>query len=828
MSYRLLLLLLSLSFYFPIVAQDGGDVVDSSGIGHDGTIIGEVVRLSSAVGDGALQFNQNGCVELPANLFSGIDNEVTIALWVNGGASQPAGDSLFYGYDAGGNRALNVHLPWRDGNVYFDAGGVDYDRIYKSCSASVYKNSWHHWAFIKNATTGEMKIYLDGNIWHSGTEKWKTIPTITQFRIGEMLGTPGEQLFYDGMIDDFRIISRELDAASVKTLASNPPSYISLKAAYFFNEGTGDVTIDSSATAHTASLMNSPSWNSADGNMALDFNSGQQQMVELSTAPSVPGKSNFTVASWIKTSALKWQVIAQQRSKAIQGVTNGWNGEWRFELTSEGKPKFWIYGNWGYQFTIVAPTVVADGQWHHVAAVRDGDNGFLYVDGVLVAQGNGNCRDLDCNIPIYIGADQRGSSGYFTGTIDTALVYHMAISGMGVKQLAANRNTVLLKDPDFDKDNIANDQEIEIGISPFLNDSDGDTINDYDELYVYYLDPTKTDSDGDSISDLDEITRCPLAYVTFPDPNFEAVVRDALNKPEGDLTNYDMLQLTELVADSKNISDLTGIEDAINLTRLSLKSNNISDITPLMGLPSLTYLNLHTNNISDISAVGTLSNLKFLSVTSNSAVSDISAVVSLTSLKELYFSSTDVSDLTVPSQMPWLTAIGFQSTGINDLSLLAGNTALTKIEARYNNIVDISPLQNMTEMRLLYLQYNHITDISALAGLSKLECFEGSANEINDLTPLQNLTELNRIYLGGNHIQDITPLEGLSKVTKVYLEYNHLEDISSLLNMAGLSYQVRVDYNYLDLSEGSTASNHIQQITDKGISTRKAITKSHS
>ncbi|MCL0051920.1 Ig-like domain-containing protein, partial [Peptococcaceae bacterium] len=46
--------------------------------------------------------------------------------------------------------------------------------------------------------------------------------------------------------------------------------------------------------------------------------------------------------------------------------------------------------------------------------------------------------------------------------------------------------------------------------------------------------------------------------VTFNDLNLEKAVRDALNKPEGDITVADMLTLTELDASRREIGDLTG------------------------------------------------------------------------------------------------------------------------------------------------------------------------------------------------------------------------------------------------------------------------------
>ena len=88
--------------------------------------------------------------------------------------------------------------------------------------------------------------------------------------------------------------------------------------------------------------------------------------------------------------------------------------------------------------------------------------------------------------------------------------------------------------------------------------------------------------------------------VHFPDPNLEAAVREALNKPTGDITTEDMATLTSLDAKGRGIVDLSGLEYAVNLHKLILVDNQISDISPLAGLIKLEYLDLAANQIGDI------------------------------------------------------------------------------------------------------------------------------------------------------------------------------------------------------------------------------------
>lgn len=100
-----------------------------------------------------------------------VGNEITVTFWAKGGNSLPKNNFLIYAKGANDERILNCHLPWSNGIVYFDCGadGSVFDRINKAAQPSDYKGQWVHWAFTKNAKTGEMKIYRNGTLWHSGT-----------------------------------------------------------------------------------------------------------------------------------------------------------------------------------------------------------------------------------------------------------------------------------------------------------------------------------------------------------------------------------------------------------------------------------------------------------------------------------------------------------------------------------------------------------------------------------------------------------------------------------------------------------------------------------
>ncbi|MEP4079442.1 LamG-like jellyroll fold domain-containing protein [Haloferula sp.] len=204
----------------------GQDVTDDTGNDLDATMSG--ASWVPGVDGNSLDFDgTSSTVTLPASAFYSISDEVTVSMWVYGDGDQPRQDSLFYAVNDSGERVLNVHLPWSDGTVYWDAGfSGTYDRINKSASPDQFKGQWNHWAFTKNASNGDMAIYLNGSLWHSGTNKTRSMAGITAAVLGSQISDRN----YSGIIDDVRLYNISLDASEVSELFLDytTPSGVSL------------------------------------------------------------------------------------------------------------------------------------------------------------------------------------------------------------------------------------------------------------------------------------------------------------------------------------------------------------------------------------------------------------------------------------------------------------------------------------------------------------------------------------------------------------------------------------------------------------------------
>ncbi|MFC1480718.1 leucine-rich repeat domain-containing protein [Candidatus Neomarinimicrobiota bacterium] len=205
--------------------------------------------------------------------------------------------------------------------------------------------------------------------------------------------------------------------------------------------------------------------------------------------------------------------------------------------------------------------------------------------------------------------------------------------------------------------------------------------------------------------------------VKFTDPHFEGMIRLKLGIPTDEIMPEDMLTITNFLAISQNISDLTGLQYCKNLDTLILDVNKITDLSPLSGLTNLTILALGTNNISDISPLAGLTNLVVLNLSFNE-ITDIGALAGLTKLEEL----------------------GLGTNQIADLSPLSGITRLERLSLPYNQVVDLSALALMTNLHFLWLTNNQVVDLSPIVGLTKLNTLYLNINQIVDLEPLSSMT----------------------------------------------------------------------------------------
>jgi internalin A len=262
--------------------------------------------------------------------------------------------------------------------------------------------------------------------------------------------------------------------------------------------------------------------------------------------------------------------------------------------------------------------------------------------------------------------------------------------------------------------------------------------------------------------------------VAFADPALEQAVRDALEKPSGELTLTDAASLTALNAGSYGIYDLRGIECFTGLSFLNLEQNQLSELSPLGQLPALTSLGLSRNQVTDITPLASVS-----------------------TLEDLWIANNTVADLTPLSKLTNLWGLGLSSNAISNLEPLRELTALTALDVSNNPFTNIEPLSSLTALIDLTLGPNpafegDLSPTIALTALGTLMLPDCGLDD-GDLASLVGQTQLDTLDLTSNQIVDVSELSAFSN-TSLLLNYNPLEcDSASLAALETQNFMTYTD-----------------------------------
>ena len=356
-------------------------------------------------------------------------NEISISFWNYGINAQNS--SIIAASFNSSNQTLNIHLPWSNNTIYWDCGNP-FNRIQKYATDAEYQG-WHYWVFTKNASTGNMSIYLDGLLWYSEMGLTSTIPTMDVARIGSYFNN---QLYHNGRIAQCLIYSKSLSPSEIQQNyqatkdkfqgqqivtnglvlnldSANKDSY----------PGTGTTWTDLSGNGYNGTLQNgigfSPNLNG--GVLSLD---GVDDNITTGITGIVPNSSSpYTVSVWCyrnRNNAGYEELLAQ----------------WTF--ANSGNSFFFGFDNNNVRFTdswnpVTVSGAGAVGVWMNLVGVYTTTNAYIYLNGVLEATKGSGFTYTGVG-PFLIGRQGELSSEYFSGNLGNTLVYNRALSTAEVLQ----------------------------------------------------------------------------------------------------------------------------------------------------------------------------------------------------------------------------------------------------------------------------------------------------------------------------------------------------------------------------------------------------------
>lgn len=307
---------------------------------------------------------------------------------------------------------------------------------------------------------------------------------------------------------------------------------------------------------------------------------------------------------------------------------------------------------------------------------------------------------------------------------------------------------------------------------------------------VIPLDTTALDSGLDSSdagdSENQAAAPCP-GPVNITDPVLEAAIRDVLPKPQGALTPEDLAGVLSLTIPTtgQTLASLVGAECLVNMTSLVFDNHQVTDLAPLASLTFLKRLSLSNNLVASVAPLATVSTLEELNVAGNKVASI--APISGLGLRVLEISANPIADLgPISGLKATLRVLIAKFLNQSNLDALAPLSNLEELDASNNVLTDIDGLTALTGMLRLNVAFNQIASITALTNLTKLQYLRFEGNKVSDLGPLSGLTQLQELVLNSNAVSDVTALAKLTNLTYLNLNASTISDVTPLAGLTKL------------------------------------------
>ncbi|MDA7881972.1 hypothetical protein N9A94_06665 [Akkermansiaceae bacterium] len=146
-----------------------------------------------------------------------INDQFSISFWQKLDAGEPTGATSSVGAGRYGvDRAIMAHLPFTDGQMFFDHGGGTANRIAGPPVMTIDWQAWNHITLVKDGTTKQ--IWINGSLALSGEI---IDPEIANNHHTILLGVDDLDRNVVGYVDDFAFYADALDSTQILALANN-------------------------------------------------------------------------------------------------------------------------------------------------------------------------------------------------------------------------------------------------------------------------------------------------------------------------------------------------------------------------------------------------------------------------------------------------------------------------------------------------------------------------------------------------------------------------------------------------------------------------------
>jgi hypothetical protein len=309
--------------------------------------------------------------------------------------------------------------------------------------------------FARNVGSNSLVVtlYVDGapKGTYTSTVQWGSLVNNLSIMIGYQPSSVDEPI----ALDELQIYNRALtmnEVSQIYNAGSGPQTCVQpplgMVAWWPLDETSGTTAADIAGFPNNGTHVNGPTPVSGKVAGALRFDGVNDHVRVPDHAELNVGTGNFTLDAWVRTGSSNLIVLADKRGGPTpQGYSLFLvNGRLGFQIANGvGSPGCAPTPTPGYAcVNYVAPPTspnVADGQWHHVAAVVDRANATsgvrLYVDGVQVFVGSPLTGNLDNTSDLYLGMRTPAQNGgsFLPGDLDEVELIKRALTQQEIQAI---------------------------------------------------------------------------------------------------------------------------------------------------------------------------------------------------------------------------------------------------------------------------------------------------------------------------------------------------------------------------------------------------------
>lgn len=213
--------------------------------------------------------------------------------------------------------------------------------------------------------------------------------------------------------------------------------------AWTFEEAQGDKTADVSGNGLDGTLMGNPEWTNGKIGGGLKINTTADYVIVEDDEKLHFEDKDFTWMAWINIDAFVADASAGILTKRNLVAGNGSPTLlWKVDKDTRALALDIRDDDAGNGInTVVAKTPLEEGEWYHVALVKDDKDLSFYLNGQLDDTINHDRPgNLSSTEPLYIGIHHYGTTwnSSLQGTIDEVAIFSAALSGADVRAAMEN------------------------------------------------------------------------------------------------------------------------------------------------------------------------------------------------------------------------------------------------------------------------------------------------------------------------------------------------------------------------------------------------------